>query len=128
MQSKPLFFDESRTDTPYRVNTDLRFNIAEKIVLHCALVAGKESGEDSAGRQAIQLMAAKDVAARALDIAGELVDQAMARDWIKDATLTDEDKTLYASRLLCISDTARYTKRKEVKELVAAALGTAVED
>ena len=64
-------------DTP-----DSRGMLAMKILDHFSLISAKESGEDSAGRQKLKLMAPSEVAARACDLADAFFGEIERRGWL----------------------------------------------
>jgi hypothetical protein len=93
----------------------LRGQMAERIVMHCAMVVGKPDGEDSTGRAKLALMDSADVAKRANEIADALITDWEARGWVKPTTLTAEEEAVYVGRLERIKARESYkTIREEV--------------
>lgn len=88
------------------VQGSMELIIAEKILQHCALVAAQEAGEDSAGRQALKLLAPEEVANRACDIAEHFVKQSNERGWIRDAPITPEEAVIRDGLLRGIGERA----------------------
>lgn len=94
-----LFENEWTTVQRYDAVFDYRWQVAMHIVGHCAMVAARARGEDSAGRQALKLLDPKEVAERALSIADGLIAGAIERGWVKGSTVTDEQRMQYAGLL-----------------------------
>lgn len=90
------------------VVVDLRAKIACEIVRHCALVTGFPDGEDTAGRQKLGLLPARDVALRAVDIADALVEAFESRQWIRKPVMTLEEDWAEAGRLTGIKQETSY--------------------
>ena len=114
----------------YGFIADYRWNLATDIIHHCALVTAQIDGEDSAGRQAIKLMSPADVAARAMDIADNMVNMAHERGWFLPPTVTDHERAQYAGLLEKMKHYGGYsddnTKLSETMEKIMLLTGSEV--
>lgn len=90
--------------------TNMRASLSAEIVKHCALVAGVDDGEDSAGRARVGLMPASQVAERAADIADALVAIWETRGWIRPTTMTEEEDWRHVGQLHSIKSKAEYAR------------------
>jgi hypothetical protein len=112
---KAYWADEWTTDNAYNIAHDMRWAVATDIIRHAALVAGRDDGEDSAGRAKLGLMPAHEVAARALDIADAMVSGAEERGWFRPATVTNEQRARYAGLLEKVRLYGGYANEKDEK-------------
>lgn len=110
MDESKFFQNDMDYNPSYGVNFHIKFTVALDIIRHAALVSAKENGEDSSGRQKLMLLPAKDVATRALDIAGILVDGAVERGWVGEITVTPEQKNIYIGKMRRLQYTGELEK------------------
>lgn len=66
--------------------------LSEILAKNLAMVVCQPDGEDSAGREKYALMAPKDVARRACDIAGELIYEWEERGWMVEIQEDPDEK------------------------------------
>ena len=64
--------------------------LAANIIERWAMVAGCPSGEDSSGRQKIELLAPREVVSRACTIASLALEEFRARGWTQEIPSIDE--------------------------------------
>ena len=95
MEPRKHFENEWERSPQFNMVIDFRWAVAERIIAHCALITADTNGEDSAGRQALRLLTAKEVAERAMDIADEMVNLGDARGWFKTPEVTAEERVQY---------------------------------
>jgi len=70
---------------------NFRAKIAIGLVERFGMIAGREDGEDTAGRQKARMLSPKEVVTRACDMADMLVNEFESRRWLLEVTADDLD-------------------------------------
>lgn len=74
------------------VMPDLRARMALEIAKTCGMSTAVEDDEDSTGRQKLRLLSPEEVALRAVNIAGDMYDEFVARGWLGTLPIIEDVK------------------------------------
>lgn len=87
---------------------ELRASLAWELLRTNGILMARPAGEDSAGRQAIKVMPAKELVDRALEIAEAFVGSCEERNYLAVVNMTQEQAAAEVGRLQKIRDNVVY--------------------
>ena len=89
---------------------ELRAQLAWELLRTNGILMARPNGEDSTGRQALEVMPAKDLADRALEIAEAFVTACEERNYLAVVTMTQEQAAAEIGRLQRIRENASWRR------------------
>lgn len=89
---------------------ELRASLAWELLRTNGILMARPNGEDSTGRQALEVMPAKELADRALEIAEAFVTACEERNYLAVVTMTQEQAAAEVGRLQKIRDNAVWSR------------------
>jgi len=113
---KKLFPNEMAVEAGHGCVLALRARMAWELVSRFALISAQPDGEDTAGRQKLNLLPPTDVVSRCFAITDEFMDVVERREEIKPLTLTLEQRHAERGRLSNIEHKGTWAALKEDKK------------
>ncbi len=101
-----LYYQNELKNVENGAALELRAQLAWELLRTNGILMARPAGEDSTGRQALEVMPAKELADRALSIAEAFVAACEERNYLAVVTMTQEQAAAEAGRLQKIRDNA----------------------
>jgi len=80
-----------------------------------AIIAGRDGGEDSIGRQRMELQAPKELVTRAFAIVDAFIEMAETRNDMQADSVTNEERMQYKGAMAAIEQDAAWKRNKTAK-------------
>jgi len=80
-----------------------------------AIIAGRDGGEDSTGRQRMELQAPKELVTRAFAIVDAFIEMAETRNDMQADSVTNEERMQYKGAMAAIEQDAAWKRDKTAK-------------